>query len=99
MTIDFSREFTADWFRLERTGVLNYAGRLTQDASVPEAVLGNASVLQKWLEAAPTRDDRRDRLQALDQANSNRESGREPDDDPARLIAEADVYYAFIKGA
>lgn len=99
MTIDFSREFTADYLRYERGRVLAFAGRLTLEASVPEAVLGNAAPIQEWLEAAPTRDDRRDRLEALGQANSNREHGREPDDDPSRLISEAEVYYAFLKAA
>jgi len=99
MSIDFSPEFSPLALRLERASVLRFATRLTKDATDPQAVLTNATVIQSWLLAAPTRDDRRDRLQALERAHTNNESSRKPDDDPGRLIREAEAYYAFIKGA
>lgn len=87
------------WLRQEKTSVLGYASDFTTDRSTPEAVAANAAPLQAWLESALDADDRKDRLAALAQADSNRDFRREPDDDPARLISEAETYYAFIKAA
>jgi hypothetical protein len=45
--------------------------------------------------------DATDRLQALERAdiNSGLGTNRKPDNDPGRLICEAEAYYTFIKGA
>lgn len=87
------------YLRQEKSSVLALASRLTTDKAIPEAVTANAAVLQKWMEAASSTDDRKDRLAALERADHNRDFKRKADDDPHRLISEAETYYAFIKAA
>lgn len=88
-----------DHQRREKTSVLGCASRFTTERSIPESVAANAAPLRAWLEAASSTEDRKDRLAALNRADCNRDLDREPDDDPARLISEAETYYAFIKAA
>lgn len=83
--------------RLHRSEILRYAKRLTIDADIPEAVTAHAQVLHTWMDAATDIEDRRDRFMALQHADSNRPDDRTPDDDPERLISEAEAYYAFLR--
>ncbi|GAA4522437.1 hypothetical protein GCM10023191_101650 [Actinoallomurus oryzae] len=82
--------------RLHRTEILRYAKRLTIHADIPEAVTAHARALHAWMDAATDLEDRRDRFTALQHADSNRPDDRTPDDDPHRLISEAEAYYAFL---
>jgi hypothetical protein len=81
-----------------RDHVLSYAKALTVDAHTPAAVVANAKVLLDWLEVTDAADhDTRQR--ALSQAHHSRSHRRAPDDRPDLLIAEAEVFYAFLKAA
>jgi hypothetical protein len=93
------RPLSADMIRIFRNRLLQFASSLTIFRSDPVAVAANAMVLQEWVDAADGPDDKRDRFTALERADDNRDDRREPDNAPEKLIAEAEVFYAFLKAA
>ena len=84
--------------RVERRHVLDYASALTVDRSDPSSVLANAKALTDWMEVRDVAD-RKVRYYALSRAHANRSYARRPDNAPETLIAEAEVFYAFLKAA
>jgi hypothetical protein len=84
--------------RIRRDHVLGYAGDLSTERSNPVAVAANAKVLIDWVETGDAAEQYA-RYRSLSRASHNREFDRTPDDDPALLIAEAEVFYAFLKAA
>jgi hypothetical protein len=90
---------SATMIRQYREGLLQFSSRFTVWATDPVAVAANAMVLQEWLDAADCPDDKRDRFAALQRADSNRDHKRWPDNDPAKFIAESEIYYTFLKAA
>jgi len=84
--------------RIRRDHVLGYAGDLTTERSNPGAVAANAKVLIDWVETGDAAEQDA-RYRSLFRASNNRDFDRDPDDDPALLIAEAEVFYAFLKAA
>jgi hypothetical protein len=82
--------------RIERDHVLKWASELTVEKANPDAVIANANVLLDWM-ATQDAADRDARYKALSRAHHNRGWDRDRDDDPAKLIAEAEVFYAFLK--
>lgn len=84
--------------RTEREQVLKYASSFTTDRANPDAVVANAKPLLDWLQVRDL-TDRVIRFNALSRAYCNRSFTRKPDDDPGKLIAEAEIFYAFLKAA
>lgn len=82
--------------QIERKHVLKWASDLTIDRHDPDAVVANAKVLLDWMEVQDI-TDRETRYEALSRAHHNRSFSRKPDNDPAKLIAEAEVFCAFLK--
>jgi len=93
------RPITPDVVRLHRQSLLAFASRLTFRREDPRAVLANATALEAWLNAATGPGDKRNRMEALSRADSNRDNRRPADDNPASLIADAEVFYKFLKAA
>jgi hypothetical protein len=96
--INHSEEANPELIRVERDHVLKYASALTTERSDPDAVVANAEVLLAWMSVLDAAD-RDARYRALSRAHHNRGFSRKPDDAPALLIAEAEVFYAFLKVA
>ena len=93
------RPIASDTALYHRQSLLAFASNLTVHRDDPREVSANATVLGSWLEAATGPNDRRSRFEALHRADNNRSSKRPPDGDPQKLIAEAEVFYAFLKAA
>jgi hypothetical protein len=89
----------ADLVRDDRESLLKFASAFTIARHNPAAVKVNAEQLLKWLNEANGPDDESDRMASLYRAYRNREDDREPDNRPDLLIAEAEVYYVFLKTA
>jgi hypothetical protein len=51
------------------------------------------------MDAGDSLDDKKNRFEALHRADMNRDHKRIPDGKPELLIAEAEVFYAFLKAA
>ena len=96
--INRPEETDPELIRVQRDHVLKYASDLTTERSDPDAVVGNAEVLLAWISVGDPAD-RDARYRALSRAHHNRGWDRKPDDDPALLITEAEVFYAFLKAA
>lgn len=94
------------WDRHERTEVLRIASNLTSLRGDPGNVMRHVKVLADWLDQTDGDNDRRNRFVALQRADTNR-AGQvvagvavvTPRDDPELLVAEAETYYGFLKGA
>lgn len=88
----------------DRRRLLDVAANLTTHRSLPGAVMANLVPLQEWVDQADGDRDRRARVDALGRADDNRRwsNGRltvcTPDDDPDRLIADAEPYYRYLTG-
>jgi hypothetical protein len=63
----------------------------------PEAVLANAQFLKSWVDEAADDLDRRNRMAALDRANSNLRAPR--DNEPLAFLEDAKRYYEFLAAA
>jgi hypothetical protein len=85
--------------RYHRERALAFASGLTVYRENPEDVTKNARPLLAWLEAGVDFEDRRARFEALNRADMNRSCTRARDNAPEKLIAEAEVFYAFLKVA
>lgn len=82
----------------ERGSLLRYAAALTTRHSDPQQVIAHADRLLAWVDNAADRTGRTARLLALEHAHRGRRQAT-PDDDPARLIAEAAGYPTFLSPA
>jgi hypothetical protein len=82
----------------DREEVLRWAARLTVRRADPAAVLANAEPLLTWLTQATTEEDQNARIAALRHQHANAISAPdyEPDDDPGRLLDEAQSLYRFL---
>lgn len=78
-----------------RADVLRFASAITENREDPIAVRANALPMLQWLENATDDEDQRARWKALWQQHTN-VSSQAPDDDPARFVASAEQYYAFL---
>jgi hypothetical protein len=89
------------WTRHERIEVLRIATNLTSLCHEPKHVMRHTAVLTEWLDEAAAEGDRKDRLAALLRADAcrARSQASAPRDDPEQLIAEAQTYYGYLKGA
>lgn len=76
-----------------RIEVLGIASVLTVNRSSADAVKSNARPILAWIEKAPTSADRELRRDAVSRQRWNED---QPDDDPARFLAEAGKLHAFI---
>lgn len=80
-----------------RECVLRWASQFTIDQASPSAVMVNAFPLLDWLEKSLDECDFEVRHAALSRLHNNRNAAQtDPDDDPARFVAEAEVFYAFM---
>lgn len=78
-----------------RADILRFASAITENREDPIAVRANALPMLQWLEAAVDKDDQDARWKALWRQHNNT-SPQVPTDDPARFLASAEQYYAFL---
>lgn len=95
-----SQELTP-WIRED---VLRMGARLASDRSDPALVAAHAAHLAEWLASAADGPDLQARHRALYQRDADKGKLRadgawQPDDDPAALIREAQVYLPVLTGS
>jgi hypothetical protein len=94
-----ANELSPTLIRLHRADTLRFATALTVDKADPVSVTVNAIPIQEWMEKGDA-DEQKNRHAALRRAHENRDyAQRNADNAPELLIAEAEVFYAFLKAA